>query len=125
LDLRPGLAEVRGDRIRLQQVLLNLVTNALDAMKDAPARILTVHAAMDAPDTVTVGVGDSGPGIPEASREAVFQPFFTTKKNGLGLGLSICRSIVEEHGGRIWAHDNTGGGAAFSFTLKAERHGSA
>jgi PAS domain S-box-containing protein len=118
LDLTPDLADIRGNRVRLQQVLINLMTNALDAMNVTPTRILTVRTAMDAPDMVIMSVSDSGPGIPEARRETVFQPFVTTKKNGLGLGLSICRSIVEEHGGRIWAHDNAGGGATFSFTLK-------
>ncbi len=125
LELGPDLADVRGDRVRLQQVLLNLVTNALDAMKEAPTRILAIGSTMDGPDTVTVGVGDSGPGIPEARREEIFQPFFTTKKGGLGLGLAICRSIVEEHGGRVWVESGPAGGARFSFSLKAWREGSA
>lgn len=125
LELEPDVTDVRGDRVRLQQVLLNLVTNALDAMKEAPTRILAVGTAMAGPDTVTVSVGDSGPGIPEARREAIFQPFITTKKDGLGLGLAICRSIVEEHGGRIWVENDPAGGARFSFSLKAWREGSA
>ncbi len=124
LELRPGLADVRGDRVRLQQVLLNLANNALDAMKNAPAKVLTIRSEMDGPDTVTVSVSDSGPGVAEAARTQLFEPFFTTKRAGLGLGLSICRSIIEEHGGRIWEHNNPGGGATFSFSLKAWRNGS-
>jgi PAS domain S-box-containing protein len=121
LDLKPDLPNISGDRVRLQQVLLNLVTNALDAMKETPTRILTVRSATDGPDTILVSVGDVGPGVAEARRASLFQPFFTTKKDGLGLGLSICRSIIEEHGGRIWETDNPGGGATFSFSLKACR----
>ena len=124
LDRAPRLGDIQGDRVRLQQVLINLVTNALDAMKVAPLRILTVRSAMPDPDTVRVSVSDSGPGIDEARRPLVFQPFFTTKKDGLGLGLAICRSIIEEHGGRIWAENNPGGGATFSFSLKAKPKGS-
>jgi PAS domain S-box-containing protein len=119
LDLKPDLPNISGDRVRLQQVMLNLVTNALDSMKETPSRILTVRSAMAAQDIITVSVSDSGPGIPEARRASLFKPFFTTKKDGLGLGLSICRSIIEEHGGRIWEDDDPGGGATFSFSLNA------
>ena len=125
LDLKPDLADVKGDRVRLQQVLLNLVTNALEAMKETPSRILTVRSAMDVPDVVTVSVSDSGAGIAEARRALLFRPFYTTKRNGLGLGLSICKSIIDEHGGQIWVDNNPGGGATFSFSLKAWREGSA
>ena len=118
LDVKPELAIIHGDRVRLQQVLLNLVTNALDAMKKAPSRILTVRSAMDVPETVTVSVSDTGPGIEQVNRERLFQPFFTTKRDGLGLGLSICRSIIEEHGGRIWGENHPGGGATFSISLQ-------
>jgi len=120
-ELAPEVADIGGDRVRLQQVLLNLVTNALDAMKEAPSKVLTLRSAIDGPDTVTVSVGDSGPGIAEAHQGSVFQPFFTTKKGGLGLGLSICRSIIEEHEGRIWQVRSPDGGAIFSFCLKAWR----
>jgi len=119
LDLKPDDVIIRGDRVRLQQVLLNLVTNAMDAIKEAPSKILAVRSAMDGPDMVTVSVSDSGPGIDEARRELLFQPFCTTKKDGLGLGLSICQSIIREHGGRIWEENQPGGGATFSFSLKA------
>jgi C4-dicarboxylate-specific signal transduction histidine kinase len=120
LDLKLDLPNIPGESVGLQQVLLNLITNAMDAMKETPSRILTIHSAMDTPDTVTVSVSDSGPGIAEARRALVFNPFFTTKEGGLGLGLSICRSIIEEHGGRIWEDDNSSGGATFSFSLKAK-----
>jgi len=125
LELMPDLTYIQGNRVRLQQVLLNLVTNALDVMKDTPSRSLTVRSAMDGPDTVIVSISDSGSGIAESRRTFVFQPFFTTKKDGLGLGLAICRSIIEEHGGRIWADNNPDGGATFSFSLKARREGPA
>jgi PAS domain S-box-containing protein len=124
-ELGPALADVRGDQIRLQQVLLNLVTNALEAMKDVSSRTLTVRSAMAGPGEVTVSVGDSGPGVPGAHRDSVFDPFFTTKSGGLGLGLSICRSIVEEHGGRIWQAGGPDGGATFCFSLRAWRAGEA
>jgi len=124
-ELTPNLLDFWGDRVRLQQVLLNLMTNALDAMKGMPTRVLTLRSAMDGPDAVKVSVGDSGPGIAEPHRESVFEPFFTTKKGGLGLGLSICRSIIEEHEGRIWQASEPGGGTIFSFSLKARRDDSA
>jgi two-component system sensor kinase FixL len=122
LDLKSNLAKIRGDRVRLQQVLLNLITNALEAMKEEHSKILTIRSAMHAPsDMVIVSVSDSGTGIDEAKMAAVFKPFFTTKQDGLGLGLAVCRSIIEEHGGRIWAENGPGGGATFSFSLKAFR----
>ncbi len=119
LDLKPDLALIKGDGIRLQQVLLNLITNALDAMAGMPSKILTIRSAMEAPDAVVVSVIDSGKGIDEAEMDAIFKPFHTTKRDGLGLGLAICRSIIEEHGGRIRAQNNPAGGAVFSFSLKA------
>jgi PAS domain S-box-containing protein len=122
-ELAPDAPDIGGDRVRLQQVLLNLVTNALDAMTDAPSKVLSLRSARDGPDLVTVSVGDSGRGIAEAHRGSVFEPFFTTKKSGLGLGLSICRSIIEEHEGRIWQERDPGGGTIFSFSLKAWRGG--
>jgi C4-dicarboxylate-specific signal transduction histidine kinase len=123
LDLSPDLPEVEGDRVRLQQVILNLVKNALDAMTDVPPRRLTIRTSKDRPDKVTVSVGDSGPGIRPDVMEKVFQPFFTTKKSGLGLGLSICRSIIEEHRGRAWCENVPGRGAVFSFSLTARPEG--
>ena len=119
LDLKPGLPDVKADRIRLQQVLMNLIANAVDAMKSKPSKILTVRSGIQAPGSVIVSVSDSGTGIDKADKDIVFKPFFTTKPDGLGFGLSICRSIIQEHGGRIWGENNPAGGATFSFTLEA------
>jgi PAS domain S-box-containing protein len=121
LDLKPDLARVRGDRVHLQQVLLNLITNALDAMAGMPSGAITIRSTMEAPDTIIVSIMDSGKGISETEKDTVFKPFFTTKRDGLGLGLAICRSIIENHGGRIWAENRPPGGAAFSFSLSAWR----
>jgi PAS domain S-box-containing protein len=118
LDLAPDLAEVRGDRVRLQQVLLNLMTNAIDAMKEASPRVLAVRSAAPAADSVVVSISDTGPGLDPAGLADVFKPFFTTKKGGLGMGLTICQSIIDEHGGRIWGENGAAGGATFHFALK-------
>ncbi len=117
LDLSPGSGRIKGDRVQLQQVLLNLMTNALEAMNDTATRVLTISAATLSPDTVRVSVGDSGPGIAVEAAERLFEPFFTTREEGLGIGLPICKLIIEEHGGRIWGESGPGG-ATFSFTLK-------
>ncbi len=110
---------VRGDVIHLQQVLLNLVLNSMEAMSESPAsnRRLKLRTAYDGKGNVEVAVEDSGPGIPSDRLPRLFESFFTTKTHGMGLGLSIVRSIVEAHGGRIWAENNSSGGACFRFTL--------
>jgi two-component system sensor kinase FixL len=119
-DLAPELPPVRGDRIQLQQVLLNLLINACDAM-DHGARADTHIIVRSAPagSVVEVSVADRGRGIPPGEMERVFEPFVTTKAQGLGLGLAVCRTIVAAHGGRIWASNNAGGGATIHFTLPA------
>jgi two-component system sensor kinase FixL len=117
MELAPSLPEIRADRVRLQQVMVNLLTNAMDAMRTTSSNVLTVCSRLDAPDRIIVSVTDSGTGLAHETIDRVFDPFFTTKKNGLGMGLRICQSIVEEHGGRIWAEDNPGAGATFSFSL--------
>lgn len=121
-----GLPPVLVDRIQIQQVLVNLMRNAVEAMAregagdDAPTRRdLAVTAARVRPDTVAVAVADTGPGLAPGLAERLFDPFVSTKPGGMGLGLSICRSIVEGHGGRLWAEPNPGGGAVFRFTLPA------
>ena len=114
-----NLPFVRGDAIHLQQVLLNLILNGLEAMSESSEsnRRLTMRTAYDGKSNVEVAVEDSGPGIPSDRLPRLFDSFFTTKSHGMGLGLSIVRSIVEAHGGRIWAENNSSGGACFRFTL--------
>jgi C4-dicarboxylate-specific signal transduction histidine kinase len=118
--LAPSVPEVQGDRVQLQQVLLNLIVNACDAMVDNPpplrALVITTLARSGA---VRISVSDSGTGITTQPIDAVFQPFVTSKRHGLGLGLAICRSIVDAHGGRLWAVNNRGGGATFHVLLPA------
>ena len=121
MDKQPALPQVTGDRIRLQQVVMNLISNAVDAMRDSDPMILTIQSCLRLPEGVAVSVGDSGPGIPDEMKDRLFDPFFTTKKTGLGIGLRISRSIIEENGGRIWVEDNPDGGTIFRFTLKTDR----
>jgi signal transduction histidine kinase len=122
LDLPDEEATVMADPIQIQQVVVNLVQNALQAMRDCPLRRRLVICASLASDAVQVDVIDSGPGFVSTDSEAVFAPFYSTKRDGLGIGLSICRAIVEAHGGTIWAEPAPGRGAKVSFTLPlAER----
>ena len=120
--LAKGLPPVTGDRVQLQQVLLNLILNALEAMsgQDAGPRELLIRTDPDAGGGVLVSVRDTGPGLGSHSADQLFEPFYTTKASGLGMGLSICRSIVEAHGGRLRASANEPRGAVFQFTLPAE-----
>jgi PAS domain S-box-containing protein len=117
--LSEGLAPVEGDRVQLQQVILNLVLNAAEAMSmvDRGARQLFISTEQGGAKGVLVAVRDSGPGIDPKHIERVFDAFYTTKSSGVGMGLSICRSIIEAHSGRLWADANEFGGAAFQFTL--------
>jgi signal transduction histidine kinase len=121
IQVAQQLPVVRGDRIQLQQVLLNLIVNAVEAMSsvDEGPRELLISSASDAAGSVLIAVGDSGPGLTTESFDRAFQAFHTTKPDGMGLGLSICRSIVEAHGGRLWATANAPQGAIFQFTLPA------
>ena len=116
--LRDGLVPVRGDRVQFQQVVVNLILNAIEAMGsiDAGARELSIMTEQEQTG-VLVAVGDSGPGIDAGNLERVFEPFYTTKTSGVGMGLSICRSIIEGHGGQLWAGANEPRGAVFQFTL--------
>jgi len=111
-----GLVEI--DRIQIEQVLFNLLRNALEAMQDQPLREVLVRAEPAQGDMVQVSVADRGPGLPDTVRQKLFQPFVTTKPSGMGVGLSVCRSIVEAHGGQLSAADNPGGGTVFRFTLR-------
>lgn len=109
------------DRIQIQQVLVNLLRNAVEALADASARDIYIASAPDREGMVRVSVADSGTGLDPQIVEQLFKAFTTTKSNGMGLGLSICRTIIEAHGGRIWYEDRPGGGAMFNFTLIAAK----
>lgn len=108
---------VQGDAVQLEQVVLNLVLNAADAMNSVERRLLTVQTEQSGPGQVRVSVEDTGIGIDPSNVNRIFERMFTTKANGMGMGLSICRSIVERHGGRIWVSPGADGGAAFHFDL--------
>ena len=120
-QLADGLPLVRGDRVQLQQVMLNLIVNAVQAMSGVSdgARELQISTRTAESDGVLVTVRDSGPGLPPSSLERLFDAFYTTKADGMGMGLSICRSIIEAHGGRLWASENLPRGAVFQFTAPA------
>jgi PAS domain S-box-containing protein len=121
LDLAEGLPSIRGDRVQLQQVILNLIMNAIEAMtaSDADSRRLLITSAKADSNDIRVEVRDSGPGFPATTVEQLFNAFYTTKPAGLGMGLSICRSIVEAHGGQLRAAAGEPAGATFTFTLPA------
>jgi NO-binding membrane sensor protein with MHYT domain len=118
-QLAEGLPLIQGDRVQLQQVILNLIINAVQAMSGVTegSRGLLIRTGKDASGRVLVAVQDSGPGLKPESFERLFNSFYTTKPGGMGMGLSICRSIVEAHGGRIWATPNAGSGITVQFTL--------
>ena len=118
-NLVDGLAPVHGDRVQVQQVVVNLILNAVEAMASAEdrERQLWVSTRQTAENFVLVAVRDSGPGIDPGHLERVFEAFYTTKTSGVGMGLSICRSIITGHGGRLWAEPNEDLGAIFQFTL--------
>jgi signal transduction histidine kinase len=116
--LADGLFPVLGDRVQLQQVVLNLILNAVEAMSSVEAGPRELFISTEQDHTgVLVGVCDSGPGIDPTHLERVFEAFYTTKSSGVGMGLSICRSIIDAHGGRLWATANEPRGAVFQFTL--------
>jgi C4-dicarboxylate-specific signal transduction histidine kinase len=121
-----AMPPIQGDRIQLQQVLLNLLVNAMDALADNPpaASVVTLRTQL-ADRTVEVAVSDNGQGIPADSLLRVFEPFFTSKPDGLGMGLAISRGIIEAHGGRLGAENNTTGGATFAFVLPVVEGGDA
>lgn len=116
-DYAAEVDRVLADRVQVQQVLVNLVRNAVDAMEDAERRELTISVGQ-LEDQALVTVSDTGPGIAPQIAENLFAPFMTTKRDGMGVGLSISRTIVEAHGGRLWVEETPGGGATFKFTLK-------
>ena len=125
LQPAPGLPMVRGNQIQLQQVIINLVINAVQAMATITdrERVLFIRTQRQDSDQVLVAVEDAGVGIEPGKADRLFSAFYTTKPDGLGMGLSICRSIIDAHGGRVWASRNTGPGMTFQFTISADGHG--
>jgi len=124
-DLAADIPRIMGDRVQLQQVLMNLIVNSIDAMKEADGtRTLVIKSQRTENEQVMLSVSDTGVGLPAQQADQIFNAFFTTKVQGTGMGLRISRSIVESHGGRLWAADNSPRGASFHFTLptKAEAH---
>jgi two-component system sensor kinase FixL len=105
------------DRIQIQQVLFNLIRNAVDAMIASPIRQLQISSKAGPGELVTISIEDTGTGIDEAIAAHLFQPFITSKEKGMGIGLSICRTIIEAHGGRIWTEAGREAGTIFRFTL--------
>jgi signal transduction histidine kinase len=121
IGLVAGLTSVWADRVQLQQVVLNLILNAVEAMGSVEkgARELSISTKQGQTSDILVAVQDSGPGLDPEHLERVFAPFYTTKTTGIGMGLSICRSIIAAHGGRLWVEANRPRGAIFQFTLPA------
>lgn len=120
------LPHIKADRVQVQQVILNLVLNAIEAMgsdEGQDLRTLLISTATTESEGILVEFQDSGPGLCPAGLDRVFEPFYTTKPAGLGMGLSICRSIIEAHGGRLWANSGLARGATFSFTLPVQTDG--
>jgi C4-dicarboxylate-specific signal transduction histidine kinase len=119
--LMDGLVPVQGDRVQLQQVLVNLILNAVEAMSSVEdgARELSIRTEQSQTGGVLVAVHDSGPGIDSVNLERVFEPFYTTKTTGIGMGLSICQTIIHGHGGRLSMRANEPRGTVFQFTLPA------
>jgi len=124
-DFSAGVQPIMGDRVQLQQVILNLIRNGVEAMSTVTLRrrVLQVSSQIDERGDVVIAVTDTGTGLDPTKKERIFDAFFTTKPEGMGLGLSICRSIVETHGGRLWASPNLTQGSTFQFTVPAAADG--
>jgi C4-dicarboxylate-specific signal transduction histidine kinase len=124
-ELDEALPALEGDRVQLQQVVLNLVMNAIEAMQSVAPRILSIRSGVSRPNVVQVTVEDTGTGIDPSNYDHIFNPMFTTKERGMGIGLSICHSIIESHNGRIWVAGGSDKGSIFQFELptKADQGG--
>jgi signal transduction histidine kinase len=121
MELAADLPQVMADRVQLQQVLMNLMINGIEAMKEAEGtRELDIRSERMQNDEIVVSVSDNGVGLPPQHAEQIFNAFFTTKPHGTGMGLRISRSIIESHGGRLWAGNNSPRGAGFCFTLPSK-----
>ena len=116
LELAENLPRVMGDHVQLQQVMMNLILNGIEAMRDAPGE-LNITSQLTEDGQVLISVRDTGIGIPPGKADKIFDAFFTTKPQGTGMGLAISRSIIESHGGRVWATSNSGRGATLHFGL--------
>ncbi|MDH3661445.1 MAG: PAS domain S-box protein [Alphaproteobacteria bacterium] len=121
-DLAAGLPDIMIDRVQIQQVVMNLVRNSVEALADVEDRMLTVRTHQTADAAVQIDVIDAGPGLPDEVAQRLFQPFVTTKPGGIGIGLSICKGIVDAHGGRLWTTANPEGGTAFHISLPIDRN---
>jgi len=119
-ELDEMLASVTGSPVQLQQVLFNLLSNAIEAMEPVAERVILIKTKLGESREIHVAVEDSGSGIDQKDMDRIFSSFFTTKMDGMGMGLSICRSIIESHGGRLWATPRQPRGTIFRFTLPAE-----
>jgi two-component system sensor kinase FixL len=119
VHVAPTLPRVLVDKIQIQQVLVNILRNAIEALTGRSHREIVIDAARDGGGYVTVSVLDTGPGLAQDVAERLFQPFVTTKPDGMGVGLSLCREIITAHNGRLWAEQNPQGGAIFRFTVPA------
>jgi signal transduction histidine kinase len=118
VDVESHLPPVAMDRVQVQQVLVNLIRNGVEAMETVEGDRVLGLRVLQVRDAIQIEISDRGPGV--AFPDRIFQPFFTTKESGMGMGLAICRSIVESHGGRLWAEKNEPQGATFIFTLPVE-----
>ena len=119
-ELDESLPTLEGDRVQLQQVVLNLVMNAIEAMQSVTPRILSIRSGVSKPNVIHVTVEDTGTGVDPSNHDHIFNPMFTTKEHGMGIGLSICRSIIESHNGRIWAMQGIDKGSIFQFELPTD-----
>jgi signal transduction histidine kinase len=117
-DFAAELPKIMADRVQLQQVLMNLMMNGIEAIKDTGG-VVTVKSQFGEDGQIEISVNDTGPGLPPGKDDQIFDAFFTTKPQGSGMGLAISKSIIESHGGRIWANGEDGRGATFHFTLPA------